>query len=337
MPSRIVRSAGAIVWRPRDRHMPVEFGREYKADEIEVLIVHRPRYDDWSWPKGKAEINEPLIAAGVREVEEETGVLVQMHAPLNTQRYRLGSGQTKEVHYWIGTPVTHGGVERSRIPVVPAPAKEIDLTRWVDPRTALDMLTRRGDRRLLDDVIARAESGRLVTATLAIVRHGAALTRAQWDGAEAKRPLNRTGVVEALDLVDIFSALGVSRLLSSPWVRCRSSLEPYAAVAGLNLVTAQELTQEHAQVAPDEAAKVIERLVQRPAQPVVVCGHRPALPAMFEPLQAIAASQLARQIPAEDPYLRPAQMLVAHLAYPAANAKTPEIVAFETQRTIKRF
>lgn len=301
-----------------------------------MLVVHRPRYDDWSWPKGKAEINEPLLAAGVREVEEETGVIVQMHAPLVTQRYRLGSGQTKEVHYWIGTPVKNQGVERSRIPVVPAPTKEIDFTRWTDPQTARDLLTRRGDRRLLDDVMARAQAGTLVTSTLAIVRHGAALTRKQWPGPEAKRPLNRAGGVEALDLVDLFSALGISRLLSSPWARCRASMEPYAAVAGLSFVTVEELTEESVRRAPQETAQVVERLLRRPAEPVAICGHRPALPTMFAPLREAASSQVARFLPSEDPYLRTAEMLVAHVAYSAESGGKPEIIAFESQRTIKR-
>ncbi|MDO5048567.1 MAG: NUDIX domain-containing protein [Actinomycetaceae bacterium] len=336
VPSRIVRSAGAVVWRPRNVHAPVRVGQTYGPDDIEVLLVHRPRYDDWSWPKGKAEINEPLLAAGVREVEEETGVLVQMHAPLMTQRYRLGSGQTKEVHYWIGVPVRHGGVERSRIPIVPATPKEIDTTRWMTAPHARKMLTRRGDKRLLDDVVARAQTGTLVTQTLAIVRHGAAITRNQWIGTEAARPLNRTGGVQALDLVDIFSALGVTRLLSSPWTRCRASLEPYATVANLGLVTAEELTEDSTRRDPYAASEVIRRLLQRPAEPVVVCGHRPVLPAMMEPIRQISSNQMARELPSEDPFLRTAELMVSHVAYPSENNGQPQIVSIEYHRTIKR-
>lgn len=120
-----MRSAGALVWRPADSAQPPQVGKQYKADEIEVLLVHRPRYDDWSWPKGKAELNEPLLAAGVREVEEETGILVSLHAPLTAQRYRLGMGQTKEVYYWVGIPVSETGVAISRPPVTPAPKKKL--------------------------------------------------------------------------------------------------------------------------------------------------------------------------------------------------------------------
>ena len=136
-------------------------------------MVHRPRYHDWSWPKGKTENGESLVAAAVREVEEETGQIVTLGAPLTTQRYRLGGGQTKEVHYWVGTPVPVGHAsERLRAPVARAPRTEIDQTVWTSPERAADMLTRRGDRRLLADIVARAREGRLVTTTLLVLRPG---------------------------------------------------------------------------------------------------------------------------------------------------------------------
>ena len=136
-------------------------------------MVHRPRYHDWSWPKGKTENGESLVSAAVREVEEETGQIVTLGAPLTTQRYRLGGGQTKEVHYWVGTPVPTGHAsERLRAPVARAPRTEIDQTAWTSPERAADMLTRRGDRRLLADIVARAREGRLVTTTLLVLRPG---------------------------------------------------------------------------------------------------------------------------------------------------------------------
>ena len=91
------------MWRfvdPERRGVP---GQVIVPEDIEVLMVHRPRYKDWSWPKGKTEANEPIICAAIREVEEETSASVILGAPLTTQRYRLGSGQTKEVRYWVGT------------------------------------------------------------------------------------------------------------------------------------------------------------------------------------------------------------------------------------------
>lgn len=321
------------MWRPRKTGVSFSIGDVIDPEQIEVLIVHRPRYDDWSWPKGKAEPNEPLLSTAAREVEEETGVIVQMHSPLTTQRYRLGSGQIKEVHYWIGTPATGDAVIRSRPPVAPASAKEIDIVRWVAPKAARRMLTRRGDRRLLDDLVARAEKGTLVTATVAILRHGEAVPRSEWKRSEANRPLGRHGGLQSLDLVSMLSALGITRLLSSPWLRCTATLGPYAAVAGLNTITADELTETNAANAPKAASRVIKRLIKRPDGPVVICSHRPVLPLMIKALKKYSSSQIMRQLPQNDPYLDTAQFLVAHVAY---NADKPQIIAVETHRTIKR-
>ena len=172
-PQRLVRSAGALVWRFTDPARVAVPGEPIDPSDIEVLMVHRPRYHDWSWPKGKTENGESLVSAAVREVEEETGQIITLGAPLTTQRYRLGGGQTKEVHYWVGTPVPAGHAsERLRAPVARAPRTEIDQTAWTSPERAADMLTRRGDRRLLADIVARAREGRLVTTTLLVLHPG---------------------------------------------------------------------------------------------------------------------------------------------------------------------
>ena len=176
-PQRLVRSAGALVWRFTDPERVAVPGESIDPADIEVLMVHRPRYHDWSWPKGKTENGESLVAAAVREVEEETGQIITLGTPLTTQRYRLGGGQTKEVHYWVGTPVPAGHAsERLRAPVARAPRTEIDQTAWTSPERAADMLTRRGDRRLLADIVARAREGRLVTTTLLVLRPGQGLS-----------------------------------------------------------------------------------------------------------------------------------------------------------------
>ena len=174
-PQRLVRSAGALVWRFADHARVAVPGENIDPADIEVLMVHRPRYHDWSWPKGKAENGESLVAAAVREVEEETGQVITLGAPLTTQRYRLGGGQTKEVHYWVGTPMpADDPAARLRAPIARAPRTEIDQTTWATPAAAADMLTRRGDRRLLADVVARAREGRLATSTIIVLRPGAA-------------------------------------------------------------------------------------------------------------------------------------------------------------------
>lgn len=282
IPSRIVRSAGALVWRPADPAATPQIGQHYQADEIEVLLVHRPRYDDWSWPKGKAELNEPLLAAGVREVEEETGIVVSLYSPMTAQRYRLGMGQTKEVYYWVGVPATEQGVTTTRPPVTPAPKKEIDEARWVKPSVAREMLTRRGDRRLLDDLVARAEAGQLYTATLAFVTHARCMGK---DRPEAQRVLSRVGTRQAIELIDMLSALGVTRLLSAPAKRCVGTLQAYATVSGASLNVAEELKlpAEYSFVPPVEQVSTVEKIPA--ATPVV--KKRPA------PSPALIAARIA--------------------------------------------
>ena len=90
-----MRAAGALVWRE-------------KGGDLQVLLVHRPRYDDWSFPKGKLESGESLCACAVREVAEETGVQVRLEQPLETIRYRLGDGTRKEVRYWAARELDRG-------------------------------------------------------------------------------------------------------------------------------------------------------------------------------------------------------------------------------------
>ena len=80
-------AAGALVWRERE-------------GQLEVLAVHRPRYNDWSWPKGKLDPGETMPACAVREVAEETRVTIDLGIPLPTLRYPIGGGKIKVVRYW---------------------------------------------------------------------------------------------------------------------------------------------------------------------------------------------------------------------------------------------
>src|SRR3954454_20668890 len=101
----------------------------------QVLLVHRPKYDDWSFPKGKLDRGEHVTAAAVREVAEETGLHVRLGPPLAGQRYPIGGGRTKSVSYWAGRAVGDDDVSRYQA------NDEIDQVEWVDYDEALDRLT----------------------------------------------------------------------------------------------------------------------------------------------------------------------------------------------------
>src|SRR4051812_18151416 len=100
-PRSTIRAAGCVVWR-------------YGSDEPEVLVVHRPRYDDWSFPKGKMQSRERLIATAVREVEEETGLRVRLGPRMRDDHYTVSSGQPKVVSYWAAQPPRQADITRFR-------------------------------------------------------------------------------------------------------------------------------------------------------------------------------------------------------------------------------
>lgn len=106
----------------------------------EILVVHRPAYDDWSFPKGKLEPDENEEEAAVREVEEETGLRCRLGREVATTRYRDARGRPKTVRYWLMTPVAG----------VLAAANEIDVARFVPVAEASRLLTYERDRELLD-------------------------------------------------------------------------------------------------------------------------------------------------------------------------------------------
>lgn len=110
---------------------------------VEVLVVHRPRYDDWSLPKGKVDPGESGEEAAVREVEEETGWRCSPGEELPAVRYRDRVGREKVVRYFRMAPETFGGFR---------PNDEIDATLWLTPARAATMLTYDADRRLVQRI-----------------------------------------------------------------------------------------------------------------------------------------------------------------------------------------
>jgi 8-oxo-dGTP diphosphatase len=121
-----IRAAGGVVVRERD-------GRR------EVAIVHRPKYDDWSLPKGKLLPGEEWRDAAVREVAEETGLRCAPTAELTPSRYRDRKGRDKLVRWWLMRPI-EGEFE---------PNDEVDELRWVPLERAADPLNYEGDRELV--------------------------------------------------------------------------------------------------------------------------------------------------------------------------------------------
>jgi len=108
-----------------------------------VLVVHRPRYDDWTFPKGKLDPGESFEEAAVREVEEETGLRCTLGDELASTRYDVG-GRPKLVRYWLMTPESEAAFEAN---------DETDDLRWLTPEDASGLLTYARDRCLLRSVV----------------------------------------------------------------------------------------------------------------------------------------------------------------------------------------
>ncbi len=309
----MVRAAGGVVWRFAKGVDPVPAGQPISPSQIEVLLVHRPRYRDWSWPKGKANMNEPLVVAAAREVEEETGQVVSLGAPLTTQRYRLGSGHLKEVYYWVGQQLGPSPARSTRRPTSYATAREIDAKSWMEPNQAREMLTRRGDRRLLTELVGRAARGELMTSAIVLLRHARAVKREKWGPDEATRPLSRMGVAQTLDIVPLLSAFGVSQVITSPWLRCEQTVMPYVTLGTTPLRVAESLTEWAVKENPEAARKVIEELIDGPRAATVVSLHGPTLSVLEEPLAQISHRNVAAAMLRPTPELRKAELLVAHV------------------------
>lgn len=272
----VVRAAGAVVVR-----------------RGEVLLVHRPKYDDWSLPKGKLDPGEHPTTAAVREVEEESGVRIRLGRPLSPQRYLVRNGVLSEkvVDYWVGFAAhgEDGDVRRFR------PNAEVDRLGFFPARKARKLLTYDRDRAILDE----AWTDHAPTVPFVVLRHGKALPRKEWAGDDAARPLAALGKEQAELLVPILRAYGVRRLLTSSSTRCRATVEPYAAAAGFDLQLSETLTEEDS--TPATVGAAVGRLAAS-GKPAVLCTHRPVLPWVFEALGVQPA-----------PRLEPGELLVAHL------------------------
>ena len=275
-----VLAAGALVWR-------------LKNDKLQVLVVHRPRYDDWSFPKGKAEPGESMVLTAIREVAEETGRQIVLGRYLGKARRRLVSGRKKRTLYWAAQVLPEAGPgEGLRAAVKPASKREIDKVRWWKVEKAARKLTHADDKRLLARLVDWYESGLLQVRSLVLVRHAKAVSRATWGygiNSEITRPLVMgRGQAQARDVAALLSAYGVGELVSSPWKRCVDTLAPYAHGCGLDLRSDEAFTEVSALTAPELMQASFRDLLERGSALAELSGRGFADPQGREPELALA-------------------------------------------------
>ncbi len=273
-----VRAAGAVVTRKGDAA---------GGSTWEVLLVHRPKYDDWSFPKGKLDPGEHEVTAAVREVAEETGLDIRLGPALTPQRYRMSNGRSKHVDYWTAKVVGSDDVGSYR------PNDEIDVVEWVPWKAAATRLTYPHDR----ETLAEARALRRRTHALVVLRHGKARSRGGWPKDDRLRPLVPLGESQAERLVPLLAAFAVTSAHTSSSVRCVQTVRPYVDTTGWPTKLYDELSEEHASV--DAVVELVDALLHG-SEGAVLCTHRPVVPTVIDALGV------------EDVVLEPGAMLVVH-------------------------
>jgi 8-oxo-dGTP diphosphatase len=266
VPDHTVRAAGAVLWRPA-------------GDGIEIAVVHRQRYDDWSLPKGKLDEGEHALVAAVREVLEETGVRAQPQVRLPDVAYTLPNGVPKTVEFW--------SMRAGDGPAVPVgdPA-EVDEVRWLAPERAVEMLSYPADARLVDRVAGLPP----ITAVTLVVRHANAGERKKWSGNDALRPIDALGRQQSERLAIVLALFAPRRLYAATPLRCKQTLEPLSAALGLPIVTDSAFAEPtEIDDLPAKAKLAAARLIElRDDSTAVICSQGKLIPPMLAVLEGTA-------------------------------------------------
>lgn len=249
--TRVIQAAGGLVFRMSPK------------GKLKVLVAHRPRYDDWGLPKGKAEKGETPAETAVREVLEETGFHCRIVAPIGTTRYRVSNG-IKEVDWFAMRPLPDSpGFSKN---------KEVDEIRWVTVKQAKTLCDYDHDRSLIADSGLKKLSQ---TGTLFLLRHGAAGDRMKWHGVDAVRPLTKKGRRQAASIATYLQGKGIERIYTSPYTRCVQTVEPLAEAVAAKVIEHDALAE-----GPDidAAYALCDELVGYNA---VLCSHGDVIPAVM--------------------------------------------------------
>lgn len=263
----LVRAAGCAVWREDD------------DATLQTALVHRPRYDDWSLPKGKPETGEHLLQTAAREVAEETGLEVVVGRRSARTCYAVagptGASLPKVVDYW--TARWAGGDF--------VPNDEADELRWLPVDDAAALCSHEHDRAVLAD-LARADVPR--APALLLVRHGHAGARSDWDGPDHLRPLDSRGSTEAQRLAEVLPLFGPQAVYTAPPVRCRETVAPLAEQLGLDLQPMTELGEDGFEADPEAGLAAVEGLLSAwdGAGVTVVCSQGGTIPSILRALGA---------------------------------------------------
>jgi 8-oxo-(d)GTP phosphatase len=258
MSDATIRAAGGVLWRSA--------GPPSGGEALEVAIIHRPRYDDWTFPKGKLAAGEGEVDGAIREVLEETGFHVRLGRALGESRYlkdQAGVLRPKVVRWWA-MEAAAGAF---------APTREVDELRWVSLADAHALLSRATDQ----DVLERFVRGPAPTRMVLLVRHGDAGSRSGWSGDDRLRPLDECGRLQADELVRLLAHFDPTEIVSADYLRCRQTVEPLAASLGL-AISETPVISERGYIGHEAEALALLRDVGGPHHASVICSQGDVIP-----------------------------------------------------------
>ena len=281
-----IMAAGAVLYR-------------VNQDEFEIALIHRPRYDDWSFPKGKIEFGESFLAAARREVLEETGYAAKF-GPLIAEIQYLAEGVPKRVKYWAAHAISE--------PKSIADIEEVDLLEWHSLKSAKAKLTHEEDRKVLK-LFKDMSPGIDKNCTLILLRHAKALKRVEWIGDDGDRPLDNRGQIQSEKFRSIYAAYGIDEIFSSDAYRCLETVKPLGRDLGITVGIASDISEYQYSRDKEKPLKFAKKFLKaskdsETPKTVLLCSHNPVLPKILKELAgAMAVDEIDRGLEPGDGWI----------------------------------
>lgn len=251
----MIRAAGALLWR------------ETSDLKIEIALIHRPRYDDWSLPKGKIEEGETSIQCAYREVIEETGITPNFGRELGNVEYKEPAG-LKRVKYWAARAPFNSDEFVIN--------DEVDQLKWLSGDEALVLATHQSDKTILENFLALEPQ----TDTLIILRHTKALERGDWDDEDSKRTLDERGIQQSQQLISHLKPFAINEIYTSNYTRCVQTVTPLGQSRGLSITEIPNLNEEMFRLDPERSIS-FANAVKQDEKNILICSHNPVIPTML--------------------------------------------------------